>query len=333
MKSLIFFLLISFHLFTFAEDGPPNEPPFNSSQESLDKELSEIEESDYEFTEDLLNEPLRKSTPQPPSVIGSKTETDESPPASRVESNIGSRSDVKSVPQFIKPPGPKQGGVLKVPHPNATKGLLKIKKDGSYQYKVNLRPKNQSSSLRVGFMTPPKIDAGSRSYKDFYGENNLNALNFEYEWQPFQDFGRLGLNLGTGLANAKGSGYFKRDSARSEEGYSLYIIPLSAFLTYRFEYMRRQWVVPYINGGGSLYGLVELRDDNKKSTALGSAAGGGGGLLFSISALDQQAAFILDREYGIADLYFTLEARAMQGASKEIDFTHQSINGGITVDF
>jgi hypothetical protein len=182
-------------------------------------------------------------------------------------------------------------------------------------------------------MTPPKITGTSASYKDYYGEKNINSFVLEYEWQAFQSFGRLGLNIGTGFASVKGNGFFKKSGTPAEETYTMYTFPLSAFLVYRFEYMRRQWVVPFVNGGGSLYGLAEVRDDNKINSAMGSAVGGGGGLLFSISAIDNRAAFILDREYGIADLYFSLEARAMQGVSKQIDFTHQSVNGGITVDF
>jgi hypothetical protein len=306
-----------------AQEGPPQEPPFINdvnSEENLDKEFSEFDES-------VLAEESKSDN-------GLKVETADSPKISPViESNISTRLDQKSEPQFVKPPGPKKGGVLKVPHPNAAKGLIRIEKDGSYTYKVGLRPKDKSSSFRFGFMTPPKIQSGTKSYSDYYGEKNINAMTFEYEWQPFQSFGRLGLKLGTGFSTAKGIGYFKRDGTRAEETFTLYTIPASLFLNYRFEYMRRQWLIPYITGGASLFGMAEVRDDNRTRTAMGSAVGGGGGLLFSISAIDNRAAFILDREYGIADLYFCVEAKAMQGLSKEIDFTHQAVNAGFTVDF
>lgn len=242
---------------------------------------------------------------------------------------------------FVKPAGPAQGGMLRVPHPDAAKGLLRINKDGSYQYKVGYKLKSQSSSLRVGSLTPPRIAGvstatGTKDYKDYYGSGNIFALFYDYEWQPFTKFGRLGLNIGSGFATTRGNGYFKTktDESQAPEVYSLYVVPLSTYLVYRFEYARRQWVVPYLKGGGTYFGLVELRDDNKTPVFAGApAAGGGGGLHFSISALDAKSAFALDREYGISDMYFTVEAMALQGLSKEIDFSTQTINAGITVDF
>jgi hypothetical protein len=246
-------------------------------------------------------------------------------------------------PLFVKPQGPEKGGTIRVPHPNASKGLLRINKDGSYQYQTGIREKSKSAAFRIGAMTPPKISggdsaAGTLTYDTMYGKSNLTSMVFEYEWQPFTGFGRLGLNLGTGFATARGNGFFQNSrgvgSPQAQEIYTLYMLPASAFLSYRFEYARRQWVVPYINGGATLYGLVESRDDGKTPSFAGAAAvGGGGGLLFSITAWDAQSAFTLDREYGIADMYFSLEARVMESLSKSIDFSTQTINGGITVDF
>ena len=250
------------------------------------------------------------------------------------------------VPQFEKPAGPKRGGSLRVPHPNAGKGLIRINKDGTYQYKTSSLPKSQSGSVRVGQMTPPKVSGGSSSagnltYETVYGNKNILAVSFDYEWQAFRSFGRLGVNLGSGFATAQGKGSFKSTRSvngvnvtEAKETYNLYMVPLSAFLTYRFEYTKRQWVVPFINAGATYYTLFEARDDGKSPNIAGAAAvGGGGGLHFSISALDSANAFILNQEYGISDLYFTLEARVMQGLSQEIDFSTQTINGGITVDF
>jgi len=240
---------------------------------------------------------------------------------------------------FVKPSGPPQGGILRVPHPGAAKGLSRINADGSYQYRIPQKSKSQSSSLRLGVIAPPNISgakttAGTKSFGDFYGSSGIFAVNFDYEWQPFSKFGRVGLVLGTGFATARGNGYFKKDGTRAEEVYNLYIVPMSAFLNYRFEYARRQWAVPFVKAGGTYFGMVELRDDNKSPAfAAAPAVGGGGGIHFSITALDKQEAFILDREYGIADMYLTLEAQALQGLSSDIDFSTQMVNLGITVDF
>lgn len=316
-----------------AQEGPPQEAPF-INEADLDQELDSAN-GPVTPKEEILPE-------APPPAPEIKQEKVLSNP--KKSSTYAEEPFVAPQPLFVKPPGPKKGGSVKVQHPNAAKGLLRINKDGSYQYRTGMRAKSKSSSLRLGTMTPPKIYGGSSAagtvtYDTMYGKSNVFSLVFEYEWQPFTSFGRLGLNMGTGFATARGNGYFKNDrgagnSTQAQEVYNLYMLPVSAFLNYRFEYARRQWIVPYINGGATMYGLIEARDDGKTPNVAGAAAvGGGGGVLFSITAWDAQGAFTLDREYGIADMYFSLEARVMQGLSKNIDFTTQTINGGITVDF
>lgn len=245
----------------------------------------------------------------------------------------------KTEPYFKKPPGPKQGGSIRVEHPSAAKGLLRINKDGSYQYRTPLKEKSKSSSFRFGTMTPPNVKAANAgiTFESMYGSNNVFAIDFDYTWQPFRGFGALGLKLGTGFATVSGSGTFKTarpDSSTPQETYNLFIVPLSAFLEYRFEYVRRQWVVPFVSGGGTYYGLAEVRNDGQTPQFAGApAVGGGGGLLFSISRLDPAGSFNLTQEYGIADMWFVVEARAMQGLSEDTDFTNQSISAGISVDF
>jgi hypothetical protein len=244
-------------------------------------------------------------------------------------------------PVFKKPPGPVQGGSVRVEHPRAAQGLIRINKDGSYQYKTAMKEKSRSSSLKLGMMSPPQIESGNENinFKSMYGSNDVFALNFDYEWQPFRSFGSLGFRLGTGFSTATGDGFFKNQNrldgrTRSTEKYTLFIVPASVFATYRFEFVRRQWVVPYITGGGTYYGLAEIRNDNKHpSLAAAPAAGGGGGLLLNISRLDSNSAFTLSQEYGIADMWLVVEALAMQGLSDDIDFTNQSISAGIQVDF
>lgn len=256
-----------------------------------------------------------------------------------VGTSIDGPAYVESVPEaprgFVRPPGPKKGGVLQVPHPQAAKGLLRIEKDGAYQYKTQEKDKNQATSIRIASTTPPKISGVSNlSFKDLYGSGNLLGLMVDYEWQPFRGFGALGLQLGSGLIMTRGNGRFA-DLGIADEVYDLYVIPLSVFAVYRFEYVRHQWFVPYINGGGTMYGLIEKRDDSKPATVSSAqAVGFGGGVHISISRWDPQGAFIMQKEYGVSDLWLTLEARITQGIPRNnIDFTNQTASLGITVDY
>lgn len=249
-----------------------------------------------------------------------------------------SSSESLSTPQapsgFVRPPGPKKGGTLVLPHPGAAQGLIRINKDGSYQYKTQQIAKSQAGSFRIANVSPPKIFGPSNlSYSDIYGSSNMIGLLADYEWQPFRGFGALGLQLGTGIMTSRGNGRFA-DLGVADEVYDLYVIPASVFAVYRFEYMRRQWFVPYVVGGGTIYGIIEKRDDAKPAkVATAPAAGFGGGLHISISRWDQQGAFVMQKEYGVADLWLTMELRIIQGLRSDIDFTNRTASLGITVDY
>lgn len=237
-------------------------------------------------------------------------------------------------PAYNKPTAPKKGGSIMVPHPNAAKGLIRINKDRSYQYRTPEIGKNQAMSVRVGSVSPPKVTGpGGITYGDIYGAADMVGVLADYEWQPFRGFGAMGLQLGAGIMISRGNGRFA-DRSIAQETYDLFVVPLSAFLVYRFEYMRRQWFVPYAIGGGTLYGLYEKRDDSKPAQMASSpTAGFGGGIHFSISRWDAQGAFVMQHEYGVADLWLTAELRVLQGLRSDIDFTNRTASLGITVDY
>lgn len=260
-----------------------------------------------------------------------------SPDSATKDTNKNASSDTSSTlnEPFVKPKGPPQGGTVRAIHPDAGKGLLRINKDGSYQYKTKLRPKSQAMSVGVLVMAPPTIQGpNGATFKSIYGSGNVYQLAVNYEWDPIKSFGALGLQLGTGLATAHGNGVLSEYQQPSQETYNLFIVPFTANIIYRFEYVRRQWIVPFVNGGITYYGMAEKRDDNKPVKFAGApAVGGGGGVHLSISRLDQAKAFTLDREYGIADMWLTLEARAVKGLYTETDFSSEMVSVGITVDY
>lgn len=225
----------------------------------------------------------------------------------------------------------------RIPHPNAAKGLIRINKDGSYQYKIKTSEKSQSASMRFGSMTAPKIENTTQNlnFSSMYGSNPWTIMA-DYEWQPFRRFGTLGLQLGSGISifNGKGRLVTQNLNLTSEERFTLFIVPVSAFIDYRFEYARKQWLVPYVLAGGTYYLLAEKRDDKSNfNFAAAPAVGGGGGIHFSVTRWDHQTAFNMDRDYGVSDMWVTLEARALQGLNDKLDFTAMTVSLGVTVDY
>ena len=63
------------------------------------------------------------------------------------------------------------------------------------------------------------------------------------------------------------------------------------------------------------------------------AVGGGGGVNISLFALDSTTQLSLATEYGIADAWLTVEARAMKGLNSNLDYTGSVLCAGVTLDY
>jgi hypothetical protein len=234
----------------------------------------------------------------------------------------------------------RDGSYKIIKHPDAAKGLIRINKDGSYQYRVPKGEKTKSASLQFASLSAPSISTSNEHFTEpltfsgMYGTSPW-AIMFNYEWQ-LRKFGTWGLQLGSGLGIFTGKGRLVSagHDLESEEKFTLFLVPMTAYLVYRFEYSSKQWLIPYVMAGGVYYGMIEKREDKNNLNYGGApAAGGGGGIHVSITRFDPQTGFILDREYGISDMWFTLEAKALQGLKSDLDFTSTVISSGVTVDF
>ena len=105
-------------------------------------------------------------------------------------------------------------------------------------------------------------------------------------------------------------------------------------LNYRLEIWDRQWVAPYVSGGGTYIGVAEFRDDGKGPNLVGTpGAYGGGGLMFNISAMSRNTAFTLRTEYGIQNLWVSLDAKYLATFSEDLDFSSTIVGGGIVCDY
>lgn len=257
-----------------------------------------------------------------------------SPPPREKDGNGHVIAPIPDLPSdhFNHPKGPPGGGKFKIEHPGAAQGLISIDKNG-YQYKVPPLPKSQAASFRFGSMTSPKMSSTQGiSFTTMYPENLIGAFG-EYEWDPFRGFGALGLQFGSGLIYARGQGRFG-DGNEAREVYSLFIIPASLFVVYRFEYARRQWFVPFVNGGGTYFAMAETRDDGTAAHFAGApAVAGGGGVHINMTRWSPASSFVLGKEYGVADIWLTLEFRATIGLKSDLDFTNTTASAGFTVDF
>ncbi|MGZ3773840.1 MAG: hypothetical protein ACXVCY_07370 [Pseudobdellovibrionaceae bacterium] len=258
-------------------------------------------------------------------------------------------AEVKSEPSELPPNQQSQtskvlrqskGKVEYIEHPLAAKGLTTITKDGAYIYKTaDFAEKNTSGAFRVGMIDPPKIISadGSTDFSQMYSGQQQPLIMFDYEWHPFSGYGKLGIQAGMGLLVAYGNGRFTDPSLQGQqakEKYTFVAIPLNVGVVYRLEWLHRQWFAPYVAGGGTYIPVAEIRDDGKSPTAVGTPGFyGAGGILFNISATNRETAFTLKSEYGIANLWVSLDYRYLKTVNDQLDFSSSIIGAGIVVDY
>jgi len=326
-------MILSTHSFAATQEAPPREPPYTN---------------DNEFDSVLGEDPAatNQSIPVSPAPTQAKPSNDStlddwstSPtPAAKPTQK---KSEDKKVSSSRTPvyneqvDTTPQKGVKLIHHPDAKKGLIRIEQDGTYVYRVKTTPKDTTGTVRFGFMDPPLIVSadGVTDYKTMYGSGAVPMIMFDYEWQPFSSFGKLGVQAGTGLAMSHGQGHFLKNGNEAQEKYTFLTVPLNLGVIYRLEYFKRQWIAPYVAGGGSYIGVAEMRDDGKNTLSGTPAAYGAAGLMFSITAIDKSVAFTLDSEYGVGNLWLVAEYRYLKSFSEDLDFNGGIMSLGISADF
>lgn len=312
------------------EEAPPMEPPYTD---------------DNEFDPVLGEDPTATNSPIPvtpgvdPSSVPAATPAAKKPVAKPAEKKTTGYEPAYAMPTYKKGQ-PLEKGVKLIQHPDAKKGLMRIEADGTYVYKVKTTPKEQTGIIRFGYMNPPNIQSadGTTDFKQMYSSEDIFTLMVDYEWQPFSKYGKLGVQVGVGFSTTTGQGRFLvpdpgTGTYEALEKYDFIILPVNLGVIYRLEYFKRQWVAPYLSGGGSYIAVAELRDDGKSNFTGTPAAYGAGGLMFNITALDKEMAFNLDAEYGVGNLWLVTEYRYQKAFSEDLDFTGGIMSFGISADF
>lgn len=234
----------------------------------------------------------------------------------------------------------------KVNHPGAGQdGLTRIDSEGNYIYEVEQELRNQSTSLRVGYVSNPQMSVAITqhgtsnvtvvNFDEMYDGAEKLSLGFDYEYFFTSSVGRIGLQGGLAFQYAEGSGRLASNPSQlSIEKYTFVTMPIFLGLTYRFEYRDRQFFVPYVSGGGVYTLLAEKRDDNSEVKAIGSFGFyAAGGALLNMSVFSRDMAAEFRTEYDISNIWINLEFRTVQVQADSFTYDNSFIQGGVTFDF
>lgn len=232
---------------------------------------------------------------------------------------------------------------IKIKHPAAEKGLIRITQDRTYIYRVPRSEQTRAFSFRMGIMNPEDLanpDTGA-TFADSYDSTEAPVAFFEYEWQWFSGvLGKLGLKIGSGIFVSEGNGNFRNNYAENGsktdplEKFTFVALPNSLGAVYRMQFFDRQILVPYADGGVMGITFAEFRDDeDAPKIGLGYAGFFSLGGALNLGLLDSLSLLELDREYGINGLYLTGEFRQIVNMGSDYDFTSSTINAGILAEF
>ncbi len=247
------------------------------------------------------------------------------------------RADIKPIEQTIE-------------HPQAKSGLVRIQQDGTYIYETPRALKSEASHIRLGQANQPDISISIEqtdatgaptgvfndyNFKDFYDEDSGLIIGYDYEWFPWIDQGKLGIQAGVSAMFVSGRGRLvATPNPPSVESFTFVTLPLTLGAVYRFEYKDKQLFAPYVSGGGTYVVLAEKREDK----ALPDVAGGfgfygSGGVLFNLGALDRNTSYQLDSEYGIGNMWVSVEFKVVEVNSESFSFSNKYLNAGLSFDF
>lgn len=218
---------------------------------------------------------------------------------------------------------------------NYANGLESVTSDGSYLYAIEESELEGSASIRVASMPPlPLVNKLGITYEDVYGNVPVTMALIDYDWLSFKSLGHWVLSVGTGFGTVDGPGRFIDNFEEAQEVYSLYVLLNHITFTYRFQYSKKPWFVPYVSLGAVPAILFERRDDDKRNKiAFSPSVHGSGGVRFNIGKLDTYGSGQLDAEYGINNMWLDVEFRRLQSFSEEIDISSNLINLGLGFDF
>jgi hypothetical protein len=198
-------------------------------------------------------------------------------------------------------------------------------------YEYEKSEQNHSASIQFFETRFDDFTSGNATFGNVY--KTAKGFIYDHEWQLKTNFAKFGLIVGGGVISANGKGRFA-DGSTAREEFDLYLFPLVAKLRFNLEFMDSQYIVPYIEGGGGIIGLVERRDDGEKNEmAYTPVFTFGGGLAFLLDWMMGDAIARMDNTMGINHVWLVASLQVVVATDDEYDLSEEIIMGGFKVDF
>lgn len=126
--------------------------------------------------------------------------------------------------------------------------------------------------------------------------------------QGFLYDSKYGAEAGIGFVSEDADAVGALSGAKSGDRFNLFLLPVTTSLVFRADFFENQPLVPYVKGGTD---YVYFRQDLKGAKVSGMKYGMHGvlGVQILLDKIDSNTQDVMEREFGINDIYFTLEGK------------------------
>ncbi len=144
------------------------------------------------------------------------------------------------------------------------------------------------------------------TYDDIYGKSGTYLTFLHYDYQIIKKHGSLYIGGEAGFAMDRGHSLIQNDLGEyvpSGERLYLYSIPINILAGYELNYLRKQPLVPFVEGGGTYWIFQEKKENRGSTTGAKKGYFYGGGIKFLLDLLEPTAAAEMKIDYGIFHTY------------------------------
>jgi hypothetical protein len=223
----------------------------------------------------------------------------------------------------------------------ALAALLLPAAEAAAQQRVPQSPREWTFHLQFGGYFP-EIDseAGltSRPFERVFGDSDRVLTQAGLERSLFDAFGTLGLGVSAGYSEFYGKGFFAEGpnaGERSSDNTSFIVVPLQAFLAYRFDPLALRWGIPLVPFAKAGVGTWLWWTGGESGQRAGFSYGAG--LQLHLDFFDPRLATEFDRNIGVNNSYLYVDWTGWQvdGFSSDgFDLSDDSIiSFGLALDF
>lgn len=200
----------------------------------------------------------------------------------------------------------------------------------------------------------PQIDRAflySSPYADYFSDAPMVMIGMHWDYQVWQGFGSVAVGAGARIGWADGLAV-SQDGSSSSDPTSLNVVPLTASVTYRFDWLAQNLsipLVPYVktgftysiwwvtNGSGEIANTYDLEGVGRPGYGGTFGFHAGGGMQFLLDWFGAGMAAEFDTEVGVNNSYLFFEYAYHSvndfGSESSFDLGDANFSAGLMFEF